>query len=91
MDYEQAALVIASAKALPHCLLCGVNDWMPHGDLGNVLVHLPGATLDGTSLRATGATGGIVAFAWTCGNCGHIKLHSHTVLEQKLHDSETPS
>ena len=80
IDYETAADILASRGITPECPICKANAWAPIGPLGNMYLMLPLADARGELVEAGGLKANVLALAFTCGNCGFMRLVSGDLL-----------
>ena len=83
LDFEGVAGALASRRAVAACQVCGENEWRPMGQLGNLIATLPLATLHAEPLSTPdGERGVLPVYVLTCWNCGFVRLHSTTVVNE---------
>jgi hypothetical protein len=62
------------------CPVCGGQEWQRLGDLGNLLVTLPAATIHGDAVANGDEIGTLAAFPFSCTACGFVRMHACQVL-----------
>ena len=83
LDFEGVADALAARKASPDCPICGQNEWRPTGQLGNFIGTLPLVTLDlEPLLDPEGNKPFLPVYILTCWNCGFVRLHNTTVVNE---------
>jgi hypothetical protein len=75
IDSKAAREALDAVGAKLECPSCDATDWRNLGDLGNAGVWLGAIDENGQPLQGDGLSMGIPAFAFTCANCGFIRLH----------------
>ncbi len=80
IDYEAASRILAERGIPPECPICGANAWGPMGPLSNLYLALPLADLSGQLVEGGGLRANSLALAFTCGNCGFMRLVSEDML-----------
>jgi hypothetical protein len=64
------------------CPSCGKGEWDAFGLLGNLHVALPAATPGEELVQGGGKGAFLSAYAFTCHNCGFVRLHAKQALEE---------
>lgn len=91
VDYETAAEILNSRGIPADCPICSHSEWLPFGQLANLIVGLPLMTTAGEALEAGGMRGTGNALAWICTNCGFIRLVAEDLLARFRDEGNEPT
>jgi hypothetical protein len=80
-EKDDVAAVLSARGVSPKCPSCGKGEWDAFGLLGNLHVALPAATPGDELVQGAGRGAFLSAYAFTCHNCGFVRLHARQALE----------
>jgi predicted RNA-binding Zn-ribbon protein involved in translation (DUF1610 family) len=80
-EKDDVANLLTERGVSAKCPSCGKNEWDAFGALGNLHVVLQAATPGDELVQGESRGAFLSAYAFTCHNCGFVRLHSRQALE----------
>jgi hypothetical protein len=81
-ETDEVTQLLSDRGSSAKCPSCGKGEWDAFGLFGNLHVVLPAATPDDELVQGAGRGAFLSAYAFTCHNCGFVRLHARQALEE---------
>ncbi len=82
-EKDDVAKLLSDRGVSAKCPSCGKDEWDAFGLLGNLHVVLQAATPNDDLVQGGGRGAYLSAYAFTCHNCGFVRLHARQALEDE--------